>query len=129
MAGFLTPLRQALPALLLATGGLTASAQHAPPAQPDPTAPTSLQQALREGRVPKNAFVLRAPDGRPAYLLTAPCCDHFNPLYDADGRYVCAPTGGFPGNGDGGCPDWVWEALQPRKSPPPDPAPSSTATR
>ena len=47
------------------------------------------------------------PDGRPIYLFTAPCCDQFNPLYDAEGRFICAPTGGFAGSGDGQCPAWV----------------------
>ena len=49
----------------------------------------------------------QGPDGRPVYLLNAPCCDQFNRLYDGDGRYICAPTGGFAGEGAGDCPAWV----------------------
>jgi hypothetical protein len=45
-------------------------------------------------------------DGRQVFLVIAPCCDQFNPLFDADGSEICAPTGGFAGNGDGSCPDF-----------------------
>ncbi len=41
--------------------------------------------------------------GQSAYLFTSPCCDQFNYLYDAEGRILCAPTGGFAGRGDGRC--------------------------
>ncbi|MBW8848583.1 MAG: hypothetical protein JF607_26905 [Burkholderiales bacterium] len=47
------------------------------------------------------------PDDRPVYLFTPMCCDQFNPLYDADGRFICAPPGGFGGAGDGNCPAWA----------------------
>lgn len=46
-------------------------------------------------------------DGRRFYRVQSPCCDHFHPLYDSTGRYVCAPSGGFTGHGDGRCPAWV----------------------
>lgn len=42
-------------------------------------------------------------EGKPAYLFIAPCCDRFNDLHDADGRRLCAPSGGFSGQGDGKC--------------------------
>ena len=38
------------------------------------------------------------------YYTVSPCCDLFNPLYDAAGKYVCSPDGGFTGRGDGQCP-------------------------
>lgn len=46
------------------------------------------------------------------YLLTAPCCDRMNPLFDAQGAYVCAPTGGYTGRGDGSCPDSVMKTFK-----------------
>ena len=49
-------------------------------------------------------------NGTVYYQAIAPCCDKFNPLYDERGRYVCAPTGGYTGRGDGQCPD-LREAL------------------
>jgi hypothetical protein len=43
--------------------------------------------------------------GQTVYEMLAGCCDRFNELYDASGRYLCAPGGGFTGMGDGKCPD------------------------
>ena len=47
------------------------------------------------------------PDGQLVYLHMALCCDQYNKAYNADGRYLCAPSGGFTGLGDGRCPAWV----------------------
>jgi hypothetical protein len=77
------------------------------------------------GRIPPSIRSVLAPDGKPAYLFTAPCCDIPNPLYDAEGRFICAPTGGFTGLGDGKCPDWVHDAL--RQQRPRTPAPAASA--
>lgn len=43
-------------------------------------------------------------NGKTVYLFSSPCCDFFNPVYGADCNYVCAPSGGFTGRGDGKCP-------------------------
>jgi hypothetical protein len=40
------------------------------------------------------------------YLVTAPCCDHYNVFYDEDCKMICAPSGGFTGKGDEKCPDF-----------------------
>jgi hypothetical protein len=40
------------------------------------------------------------------YLFVMDCCDQFNPVYDSNCNYVCAPSGGFSGQGDGNCPVW-----------------------
>lgn len=42
-------------------------------------------------------------NGKPAYVISSPCCDQFNYMYDADGQRICAPSGGFTGQGDGRC--------------------------
>ena len=41
--------------------------------------------------------------GKEAFLVTSPCCDQFNYLYDQAAKVLCAPTGGFAGQGDGRC--------------------------
>ncbi|MCE4557217.1 DUF6970 domain-containing protein [Roseateles cellulosilyticus] len=64
-----------------------------------------------EAGAARNLLSFTGPGHRPVYLLQAPCCDQFNRLYDAEGRYICAPTGGFAGSGDGKCPDWVHAML------------------
>jgi hypothetical protein len=43
--------------------------------------------------------------GKPSYYFVQPCCDFFNPLYDADGNEICNPDGGLAGKGDGRCPE------------------------
>ncbi len=40
------------------------------------------------------------------YFVPPQCCDQFSTLYDSDGKIICAPDGGFSGNGDGKCPDF-----------------------
>jgi hypothetical protein len=44
------------------------------------------------------------------YLLSSPCCDQYNILVDKDCNYICAPTGGFSGKGDGRCTDFETNA-------------------
>jgi hypothetical protein len=58
-------------------------------------------------RPPRDIERYLAPGGRRVYLFQAPCCDVFDALYDEDGRYICAPSGGFLGQGDGRCPAWI----------------------
>ena len=43
-------------------------------------------------------------DGKVVYHVDMPCCDQFNPLYDAYWNYICSPDGGFSGRGAGDCP-------------------------
>ena len=41
------------------------------------------------------------------YYLPPGCCDTPGVLYDAGGRHLCAPDGGFLGTGDGRCADFA----------------------
>lgn len=77
-------------------------------AKPDPAVRERIL-AFEAGtaRAAEMPFSFRGPGNRPVYLFNAPCCDRFNKLYDAEGRYICAPTGGFTGQGSGDCPAWV----------------------
>lgn len=87
-------------------------------------------QAARAGHPQPGTLVVRTPEGRTAYLLTAPCCDQYNPLFDDQGRRICAPTGGFAGHGDGRCPAWVADAVAAaqRKALQPPPAEPAAST-
>ena len=49
-------------------------------------------------------------NGKTVYLLTANCCDQYNTLIDENCNYICAPSGGLSGKGDGKCPDFFEEA-------------------
>ncbi|WP_456376110.1 DUF6970 domain-containing protein [Lutibacter sp.] len=48
-------------------------------------------------------------DGTIYYYFTSNCCDQFNYLYNEQCEIVCAPDGGFTGDGDGNCPDFISE--------------------
>jgi len=45
-------------------------------------------------------------NGKRVFLFTSPCCDQYNPLYDENCNYICSPSGGFTGAGDGKCKDF-----------------------
>jgi hypothetical protein len=44
--------------------------------------------------------------GKNVYLFSSNCCDQYNELYDANCNYICAPSGGITGKGDGQCADF-----------------------
>jgi hypothetical protein len=62
-------------------------------------------EALPAGRPPRALYRAQL-DGKPIYYLTPTCCDIPSELYDADGKLLCYPSGGFAG-GDGRCPGFV----------------------
>jgi hypothetical protein len=45
--------------------------------------------------------------GKTVYYIPPQCCDQMSQLYDASGKMVCAPDGGFSGRGDSKCPDFL----------------------
>lgn len=45
-------------------------------------------------------------NGKKVYLVTANCCDQYITLVDASCNYICAPSGGITGSGDGKCKDF-----------------------
>ncbi len=52
--------------------------------------------------------------GEAYYVVNPDCCDMFVELLNDRCEYICAPSGGFTGSGDGTCPAWVqdWEATE-----------------
>ncbi len=52
--------------------------------------------------------------GKKVYAISSNCCDFFNTVVDEECKYVCAPSGGFTGRGDGKCKDFFKEAKQVR---------------
>ncbi len=45
-------------------------------------------------------------NGKTVFLMSANCCDFFATAIDENCNYVCAPSGGFTGRGDGKCTDF-----------------------
>ena len=48
--------------------------------------------------------------GKTVYLFSSNCCDQYNIVLDANCQYICAPTGGITGKGDGQCADFTCTA-------------------
>lgn len=48
--------------------------------------------------------------GKKVYLFTSNCCDQYIELYDEQCNYLCAPSGGLTGKGDGKCADFYISA-------------------
>lgn len=44
------------------------------------------------------------------YLIVPDCCDQFVQVYSSSCKYLCAPSGGIAGDGDGLCPQFLDEA-------------------
>jgi len=91
--------------LVLALSGCSASSPNSAPA----ATPDWLQQRIAgyeagaEHASPSAIWKIQH-QGATAYYVVAPCCDQFNPLWDARGETLCHPSGGFAGHGDGKCP-------------------------
>jgi hypothetical protein len=51
-------------------------------------------------------------NGETYYYITSDCCDQYNYLYNKHCEIVCAPDGGFTGNGDGNCPIFSNETIK-----------------
>lgn len=44
--------------------------------------------------------------GKQVYLFSSDCCDQYISLFDSACNYICAPSGGIDGSGDGKCDDF-----------------------
>jgi hypothetical protein len=49
-------------------------------------------------------------NGQRVFLISADCCDQFITLVDDKCNYICAPSGGITGNGDGKCKGFYQKA-------------------
>ena len=96
--------------LVAAAVSACASNPKAEPA-PMPASNSPLAQLSRDLTKRKEPLVRHVLQGNVYYFLRSPCCDIPNYLYDEHGNYVCAPNGGFTGQGGGECPT-LREALK-----------------
>lgn len=120
----------AVAALVLATSSLRAQGTVSPG-----DTPAWLQQRIAAfASQPDRAWPIEiwqlTHRGRAAYFEISPCCDQYNPLFDAQGKQLCSPNGGIVGEGDGRCPFpadagtpilrvWRNPALSPKEPRPP----------
>ncbi len=45
-------------------------------------------------------------NGSRVYYISSDCCDNYNTVIDNNCNYLCSPSGGITGKGDGKCPDF-----------------------
>jgi hypothetical protein len=77
--------------------------------------PTCVQKKINEIKAqpkwnPPATVTEYLYNGKKVYLFTSDCCDQYITLYDSDCTYLCAPSGGFTGQGDGKCKDFYTTA-------------------
>jgi hypothetical protein len=53
-------------------------------------------------------------EDKQVFLFTSDCCDQYIMLYDGSCKYICAPSGGIDGTGDGKCDDFFKKATHVR---------------
>jgi hypothetical protein len=89
-------------------GGLDNGAPELDGASDVPACIALLISAARSGPVgnPPMSYDHCAYRGQPVYYAPPQCCDQFSNLYATDCTVICAPDGGFIGDGDGRCPDF-----------------------
>ncbi len=102
--------------------------QSAPPANKPAWLNARIDELTKEtSRAPSGGVWKYEVEGKTVYYFVAPCCDQFNTLFDAEGRYLCAPDGGFTGRGDEKCSpahlvqtkkQLVWEDPRTKKTEP-----------
>ncbi|MEO6613104.1 MAG: hypothetical protein ABIT05_07565 [Chitinophagaceae bacterium] len=72
--------------------------------------PACVQKVISENSVSNPPTATQIDEysynGKRVFLLTAPCCDRYNILYDENCTRLCAPSGGLAGKGDGKCADF-----------------------
>ena len=52
--------------------------------------------------------------GKKVFYFSSNCCDQYNIVYDENCNYLCAPSGGITGKGDGKCVDFNENAKEVR---------------
>jgi hypothetical protein len=88
---------------------------------PEDAVPVWLQafvdHASANGSKPLHVTIVTQAEHR-YYLFIEPSCvaDCFADLFDAEGRHVCAPSGGLTGRGDGRCSPELTAAITNRQS-------------
>ena len=55
---------------------------------------------------PPSSITKYTYNGQIVYFISSDCCDQYDNLLDLQGQYLCAPSGGLTGMGDGKCIDF-----------------------
>ncbi|MGV6862457.1 MAG: DUF6970 domain-containing protein [Putridiphycobacter sp.] len=74
-------------------------------------APYCINQKIKKQN-PLKVYQNKTEDNGIYYEFFPDCCDQYVELYDSDCGYVCAPSGGITGGGDGDCPEIKYKSKQ-----------------
>jgi hypothetical protein len=77
-----------------------------------PTAPDCLKKLIRTSTPQPKQISSYLYNGKTVYLVIPDCCDQYISLYDENCNFLCAPSGGFTGKGDGKCSDFYDKATK-----------------
>lgn len=77
-----------------------------------PSAPDCLKKIIRTSKPEPNEISRYVYNGKTVYLVIPDCCDQYISLYDDNCNFLCAPSGGLTGKGDGKCPDFYDKATK-----------------
>jgi hypothetical protein len=77
-----------------------------------PSAPDCLKELIRTSKSEPQEISSYVYNGKTVYLVIPDCCDQYISLYDENCTYLCAPSGGLTGKGDGKCPDFYDKAIK-----------------
>jgi hypothetical protein len=70
---------------------------------------TKMNQSVTN---PPSSIIKYNYNGQIVYYVSSDCCDQYNKVFDLQGQYLCAPSGGITGNGDGKCNDFNENAIK-----------------
>lgn len=77
-----------------------------------PDVPTCVKKVIRNGTGTPQAVWKYQYKKETVYLVIPDCCDQYISLYSNNCTFICAPSGGFSGKGDGKCPGFYQEATE-----------------
>lgn len=72
--------------------------------------PNCVKKLIRDNQTNPQKIWRYRYDNQFVYLVVPDCCDQYISLYTSQCTFICAPSGGFSGNGDGKCPGFYQEA-------------------
>lgn len=76
----------------------------------NPSEADCLKKLIRNSTPKVNEVYSYFYNGNIVYLVIPDCCDAYISLYDKNCNFICAPSGGFTGKGDGKCVDFYDKA-------------------
>ena len=75
-------------------------------------APNCVKKLIRGSNGTPQAVWRYQYQGETVYQVIPDCCDQYISVYSSNCDFICAPSGGYSGKGDGKCPNFNDEATE-----------------